>query len=82
MTPLTSEVTRQTSTVVNDPTNGERALVASLAPNSSGDSLVLRLKGCKTVKAVSLADIWKLAQAAPVGICPDCLDKLEATIKE
>lgn len=81
MTPLTSEVTRESSTIVNDSTNGERTLVASLAPNPEGDSLVLRLKGCKTVKAISLADIWKLAQAAPVGVCPDCLDKLEETVK-
>jgi hypothetical protein len=82
MTPLTSEITRESSTIVNDSTNGERALIATLAPHKDGDCISLRLKGCKRVWAVSLADVWRLTQAAPVGICPDCLDKLEETIKE
>ena len=81
MTSLTSEITRESNTIVRDATNGERPLVVSLTPSSDGDSLLMRLKGCKTVKAVSLVDIWKLAQAAPVSICPDCLDKLEETVR-
>ena len=80
MTPLTSEITRESDTVVNS--NGtERNLIAGLAPSQEGGMVILRAKGCKTDFTVSLADLWKMVNAAPV-FCKECDDNLKELIKE
>ena len=62
--------------MVTDSNGVERNLVAGLAPSQSGGQLVLRLKGCKTDTTISLAELWALKNAAPIGICHDCVDKI------
>lgn len=81
MTGIDSAVTRETGAVVKDSSGTSRTLIAGLAPSSSGGMLVLRAKGCKTDFTVSLADLWKLVNAAPLGVCKDCLDLMEQSIE-
>lgn len=81
MTGIESAVTRETGAVVKDSSGTSRTLIAGLAPSSDGGMLVLRAKGCKTDFTVSLADLWKLVNAAPLGVCKDCLDLMEQSIE-
>lgn len=81
MTGIDSAVTRETGAVVKDSSGTSRTLIAGLAPSSSGGMLVLRAKGCKTDFTVSLADLWKLVNAAPLGVCKDCLQLMEDSCK-
>ena len=81
MTGIDSTVTRETGAVVKDSSGTSRTLIAGLAPSSDGGMLVLRAKGCKTDFTVSLADLWKLVNAAPLGVCKDCLDLMEQSIE-
>lgn len=76
MTKLTSEVARESATIIKDSNGVERNLIAGLTPSSSGGQLVLRLKGCKTDTTISLADLWALKNAAPIGVCHECVDKI------
>ena len=43
--------------------------------------LVLRLKGCKTDTTISLADLWALRNAAPIGVCHQCVEAIEEVAK-
>jgi len=81
MTKLTSEITRESETVVTDSNGVERNLVAGLAPSQGGGMLVLRLKGCKTDTTISLAELWALKNAAPIGICHQCVEMIEEVAK-
>lgn len=77
MTKLTSEVARESATIIKDPNGVERNLIAGLAPSQGGGMLVLRLKGCKTDTTISLADLWALKNAAPIGICHQCVELIQ-----
>ena len=77
MTSLNCEVSRETDVVVKDSKGKQRTLIAGLSPSVEGGLLVLRAKGCKTDFTVSLADLWKLVNAAPLGVCKDCLDLMD-----
>lgn len=79
-TKLDKLVTRESDALVKDSGGTERTLVAGLAPSSEGGMVVLRAKGCKTDFNVSLSDLWKLVNAAPIGVCKDCLDLMDDTV--
>lgn len=81
MTKLTSEVARESATIIKDPNGVERNLIAGLAPSQGGGMLVMRLKGCKTDTTISLADLWALKNAAPIGICHQCVEIIEEVAK-
>ena len=81
MTKLTSEVARESATIIKDPNGVERNLIAGLAPSQEGGMLVMRLKGCKTDTTISLADLWALKNAAPIGICHQCAEAIEGVAK-
>ena len=81
MTKLITEVVRQTNVKVKDKKGTERLLTVTLDHQKEGDRIILRPKGCtKDTFAVSLEDIWKLANA-PLNICNDCRDELDKRTK-
>tara|TARA_Y100001973_G_C5122746_1_gene293615 strand:- start:759 stop:1004 length:246 start_codon:yes stop_codon:yes gene_type:complete len=81
MTKLTSEVARESATIIKDPNGTDRNLIAGLAPSQEGGMLVMRLKGCKTDTTISLADLWALKNAAPIGICHQCVEIIKEVAK-
>jgi len=81
MTKLTGEVARESATVIKDSSGVERNLIAGLAPSQEGGMLVLRLKGCKTDTTISLAELWALKNAAPIGLCHECVELIEEVAK-
>ena len=81
MTKLTNEVVRETGTTIKDSKGHARTLTVTLEPNENGDRIILRPKGCSIdTFAVSLEDIWKLANA-PLNICNDCNNELDKRTK-
>lgn len=77
MTSLTSGVSRETDVTITDDKGVERKLIAGLSPSQSGGQLVLRLKGCKSDTTISLAELWALKNAAPIGVCHECVDMIQ-----
>lgn len=67
--------------MITDSNGVERNLIAGLAPSQSGGQLVLRLKGCKTDTTISLAELWALKNAAPIGICHQCVETIKEVAK-
>tara|TARA_Y100000588_G_C13835490_1_gene745491 strand:- start:344 stop:589 length:246 start_codon:yes stop_codon:yes gene_type:complete len=81
MTSIDKQVNRETNVTIIDSKDIKRTLIAGLAPSKEGGMLVLRAKGCKNDFTVSIADLWKLVNAAPLGVCKDCLETMDEVIE-